>query len=124
MVLRLLAANAEHWLAHQLNAYLQDPNEYRATTRNLLHLGGTITYTPDTINVHLDRPATPKITRALALLTDQLNTNPPQRPPPHYLHHHHTVINIQQSLPGGPVRRVDERLSAGPPERERERVHD
>jgi hypothetical protein len=43
MVLRLLAHNAEHWLAHKLNAYLQDPNEYRATTRNLLHLGGTIT---------------------------------------------------------------------------------
>src|SRR5439155_25089765 len=37
MVLRLLAANAEHWLAHHLNTYLQDPDEYRATTRNLLH---------------------------------------------------------------------------------------
>src|SRR5262249_40155109 len=40
MVLRLLAHNAEHWLAHHLDAYLQDPDEYRATTRNLLHLGG------------------------------------------------------------------------------------
>jgi hypothetical protein len=80
MVLRLLAANAEHWLAHQLNAYLQDPHEYRATTRNLLHLGGTITYTPNTITVRLDRPTTPKITRALTLLTDQLNTNPPHIP--------------------------------------------
>src|SRR5262249_57850760 len=49
MVLRLLAANAEHWLAHHLNAYLQDPDEYRATTRNLLHLGGTITHPPDTL---------------------------------------------------------------------------
>lgn len=80
MVLRLLAANAEHWLAHQLNAYLQDPHEYRATTRNLLHLSGTITYTPDTITVRLDQPTTPKITRALTLLTDQLNTNPPHIP--------------------------------------------
>jgi len=80
MVLRLLAANAEHWLAHQLNAYLQDPNEYRATTRNLMHLGGTITYTPDAITVRLDRPTTPKITRVLTLLTDQLNTSPPHIP--------------------------------------------
>jgi hypothetical protein len=82
MVLRLLAANAEHWLDHQLNAYLQDPNEYRATTRNLLQLqlGGTITYTPHSITVRLNRPTTPKITRALTLLTDQLNTNPPHIP--------------------------------------------
>jgi hypothetical protein len=80
MVLRLLAANAEHWLAHQLNTYLQDPHEYRATTRNLLHLGGTITYTPNAITVRLDQPTTPKITRALTLLTDQLNTNPPHIP--------------------------------------------
>lgn len=80
MVLRLLAANAEHWLARQLNAYLEDPNEYRATTRNLLHLGGTITYTPDAINVALDLLTTPKITRALSLLTEQLNTNPPRTP--------------------------------------------
>jgi hypothetical protein len=80
MVLRLLAANTEHSLARQLNAYLQDPNEYRATTRNLLHLGGTITYTPDVINVALDPPTTPKITRALRLLTEQLNTNPPHIP--------------------------------------------
>jgi hypothetical protein len=80
MVLRLLAANAEHWLAHQLNTYLQDPHEYRATTRNLLHLGGTITYTPHTITVRLDQPTTPKITRALTLLTSQLNTNPPHLP--------------------------------------------
>lgn len=80
MVLRLLAANAKHWLAHQLNAYLQDPHEYRATTRNLLHLGGTITYTPHNITVHLDPPTTPKITRALTLLTQQLNTNPPHIP--------------------------------------------
>src|SRR6266702_1134326 len=45
MVLRLLAAAAEHWLGNQLNDYLRDPNEYRAITRNLLHLGGTITCT-------------------------------------------------------------------------------
>jgi hypothetical protein len=80
MVLRLLAANAEHWLSHHLNAYLQDPDEYRATTRNLLHLGGTITYHPDNIHVELDRPTTPRLTRALTLLLDEINNTPPHIP--------------------------------------------
>jgi hypothetical protein len=80
MVLRLLAYNAEHWLATQFNTYLQDPDEYRAITRNLLHLAGTITYTPHTITVVLDRPATPRLTRALRLLLDEINTTPPRLP--------------------------------------------
>ena len=41
---RLLAYNAELDLARRLNAYLCDDDEYRAIARNLLHLGGTITY--------------------------------------------------------------------------------
>jgi len=80
MVLRLLAYNAERWLATALNTYLQDPNEYRAITRNLLHLGGTITYTTNTITVTLDRPATPRLARALRLLLDEINTSPPRLP--------------------------------------------
>jgi hypothetical protein len=80
MVLRLLAANAEHWLAHHLNAYLQDDDEYRATARNLLHLGGTITYTDTTVHIELDQPNTPRLTRALALLLDEINQTPPHLP--------------------------------------------
>jgi hypothetical protein len=80
MVLRLLAHNSEHWLAHRLNAYLQDPDQYRAITRNLLHLGGAITYTPTTVHVELDQPATPRLTRALGLLLDEINTTPPRIP--------------------------------------------
>jgi hypothetical protein len=34
MVLRLLAHNAEHWLASHLNAYLRDDDKYRAITAN------------------------------------------------------------------------------------------
>jgi transcriptional regulator with XRE-family HTH domain len=83
MVLRLLAFNAEQWLAGQLNAYLTDNDEYRATLRHLLHLGGQITYTTKTITVTLDTPATPKITRALRLLLDELNTTPPRIPGDH-----------------------------------------
>ncbi|MGO9082356.1 MAG: hypothetical protein ACLQDY_25565, partial [Streptosporangiaceae bacterium] len=59
MVLRLLAASAEHWLGNQLNDYLRDPDEYRAITRHLLHLDGTITCTPRVITVPLDRPPLP-----------------------------------------------------------------
>ena len=80
MVLRLLVANAEHWLANRLNAYLQDPDEYRAVTRNLLHLGGTITYTTANVHIKLDRPATSRLARALALLLDEINTTPPHIP--------------------------------------------
>jgi hypothetical protein len=74
MVLRLLAFNAEAWLAEHFNAYLVDPNEYRAILRHLLHLGGTVDYTPTTITVTLDRPDTPRVARSLELLTDELNT--------------------------------------------------
>ena len=80
MVLRLLAAAAEHWLGNRLNDYLRDPDEYRAITRNLLHLGGTITRTPREITVTLDPPAAPRIARALSLLLDEINNNPPRMP--------------------------------------------
>jgi len=83
MLLRLLAFNAEYWLADRLNAYLQDPDEYRAVTRNLLHLDGNLTYTPQTIVVTLHRPATPRLTRALTLLLDEINTTPPRLPGDH-----------------------------------------
>jgi hypothetical protein len=39
-----------------------------------------ITYTPHTITVVLDRPATPRLTRALRLLLDEINTSPPRLP--------------------------------------------
>ena len=80
MVLRLLAAAAEHWLGNRLNDYLRDPDEYRAITRHLLHLGGTITSTPRAITVTLDPPAAPRIARALALLIEEINATPPRMP--------------------------------------------
>ena len=80
MVLRLLAFNAEAWLAEHLNAYLLDPNEYRAILRNLLHLGGQTHYTNTQIIVTLDRPDTPRVARALELLTEELNATPAYLP--------------------------------------------
>ena len=54
MALRLLAYNTELWLADHLNTYLSDDNEYRAATRNLLHLPGTLDYRTESITVTLD----------------------------------------------------------------------
>ena len=73
MVLRLLAFNAEAWLAEHFNAYLGDPNEYRAILRHLLHLGGQADYTTTAITVTLDRPERPRVARALQLLAEELN---------------------------------------------------
>jgi transposase len=82
MVLRLLAHNAEHWLSGQLNAYLRDDDEYRAITRQTIirSTAGVITFTPDAITVTLQQPAEPRVARALALLTDQVNAVPPRMP--------------------------------------------
>jgi Helix-turn-helix domain len=80
MVLRLLAFNAEAWLAEHFNTYLADPDEYRAITRNLLHQSGQIDYNTSAINVTLDRPDSPRIARALHLLTDELNHTPTRLP--------------------------------------------
>jgi transposase len=82
MVLRLLAHNAEHWLSSQLNAYLRDDDEYRAVTRQTIirGLAGTITFSPAAITVTLQAPAAPRVARALALLTGQINAEPPSIP--------------------------------------------
>ncbi len=80
MVLRLLAFNAEAWLAEHLNAYLADPDEYRAITRHLLHQNGQIDYNTNSITVTLERPDSPRVARALALLTDELNHTPARLP--------------------------------------------
>src|SRR5487761_1596563 len=82
MVLRLLAHNAEHWLATHLNAYLRDDDEYRAITRETIirGLAGTITYTPRAITVQLDPPGAPRVARALELLLDEINAAPPSLP--------------------------------------------
>jgi transposase len=82
MVLRLLAHNAEHWLANCLNTYLRDDDEYRAVTRETIirGLAGTITFTPAAVTVTLQAPAEPRVARALTLLTDEINAQPPAIP--------------------------------------------
>jgi hypothetical protein len=82
MILRLLAHNAEHWLANHLNAYLRDDDEYRAITRQTIirGLAGTITYTAAAITVTLDQPPARAVSRALRQLLDEINQNPPAMP--------------------------------------------
>src|SRR5487761_1603918 len=82
MVLRLLAHNAEHWLSNHLNAYLRDDDEYRAITRETIirGLAGTIPYTPAAITVSLQQPGSHRVTRALAMLLDEINTTQPVIP--------------------------------------------
>ncbi|MGC9222214.1 MAG: putative transposase [Solirubrobacteraceae bacterium] len=77
-VLRLLAYNAELDLARDLNTYLKDPDEYRTITRHLLHQPGHIHYTTNQITVTIEQPHAPRIHRALNLLIDQINNNPPK----------------------------------------------
>ena len=82
MVLRLLAHNAEHWLANCLNAYLRDDDEYRAITRETIirGLAGVIGFTPGEITVTLQTPAAPRVARALAMVIDEINVQPPSIP--------------------------------------------
>ena len=82
MVLRLLAHNAEHWLAGHLNACLRDDDEYRHITRETIirGLAGTITYTTDAITVELQKPGAPRVARALALLIDEIGHTAPAMP--------------------------------------------
>ncbi|MDA8044085.1 MAG: helix-turn-helix domain-containing protein [Actinomycetota bacterium] len=73
MVLRLLAFDAESWTAEHFDAYLQDPDEYRAILRHLLRLGGSFSYERGSITVTLDRPDSPRVARALELLAEELS---------------------------------------------------
>jgi len=73
MVLRLLAFNAESWTAEHFDAYLEDPDEYRAILRHLLRLGGSFSYERRSITVTLERPDSPRVARALELLAEELS---------------------------------------------------
>ena len=48
--------------------------------RNLLHLGGHVDYTTNAITITLDRPDSPRVARALQLLTEELNATPAVMP--------------------------------------------
>jgi hypothetical protein len=51
---------------------LADNDEYRASTCNLLHLGGQIAFAGRRVTVTLDRSGSPRVARALDQLLDEL----------------------------------------------------
>jgi hypothetical protein len=99
-ICRLLAYNAELDLARALNTYLQDPDEYRAITRHLLHQPGQIHYTPTRITVTIDQPHAPRIARALNLRRpDQHHpTQTRWRPPPNQLPNHRQTLTSHNAV--------------------------
>ena len=104
MVLRLLAHNAEHWLASRLNAYLRDEDEYRAITRETIirGLAGTITFTPAAITVILETPAAPHRPRpGPAHRRDQPHParHARRQPPDHLPSHRRPGFNSQAADP-------------------------
>jgi hypothetical protein len=100
-VLRLLACNAEHWVAGHLNAYPCDDDEYRAITRETIIRGraGVIAYTPDAITVRLGQPDAPPGPPAPCACSSTRSTRPrPVGPatPAHHLPGRRTHLGIQQ----------------------------
>jgi hypothetical protein len=71
----------------KLPANIIDPDAARAVHRTqrralqmVLHLAGTITYTDTTIHIELNRPNTPRLTRALTLLPTRSTRPRPTSP--------------------------------------------
>lgn len=76
MVLRLLAFNAEAWLAEHFNAYLADPTNTGQSFATCCTWVGTIHYATNRITVTLDRPDSPRVAHALQQLAQELNATP------------------------------------------------
>jgi len=76
MVLRLLAFNAEAWLAEHFNAYLVDGERVPGdlASSNSTRWAGRLFGHRDPR--HLDRPDRPRVARALELLDEELNATP------------------------------------------------
>ena len=117
MVMRLLACNAEHWLSGHLNAYLRDDDEYRAITRQTIirGLAGTITYTPAAITVTLEQPASRRVARALELLLDEINADPPAPATParSTTRSPRTAVNCDHPITAGGLRRYGSPVKSG-----------
>jgi hypothetical protein len=58
----------------------RDDDEYRAITRQTIIRGLAGTSTPGAITVTLHQPDVPRVTRALDLLIEEINNNPPAMP--------------------------------------------
>jgi len=86
MVLRLLAFNAEAWIAEHLAAYLADSNEHRSIHRHLLYLEASVDYSATVITVSPSTGPTPHESPAPSncSLRGSPTLQPTPRPPSPY----------------------------------------
>lgn len=77
--LKLTAANAERMLALQFDRFYQNPKDVFSIFRGLLQLPGVVRSAgPDHLDVLLQRPDSPKVAEALAMLLLELNHQTPR----------------------------------------------
>ena len=104
LTLRLLAANAEHYLARHLNAYLDDDDEYRAITLETI-IRGLADHHLHAQKRHRDAgPARPAPHRPRPRPAPRRDQHPPAHPArrwPAYHLHAITVIALSRPLTAG-----------------------
>jgi hypothetical protein len=77
--LKIAACNAEKLLVRRFDQAYQQPKDAFSVFRSLLQLPGHVRATdPRTFEVHLQRPDSEKVARALAVLLTDINQNPPR----------------------------------------------
>lgn len=76
--LKVAAYNAERLLALRFNQHFQRSKDCFSTFRSLLHLPGVVRHTPDTIEIQLARPDSHRVTAALEVLLQEINTEQPR----------------------------------------------
>ena len=60
--------------------FQRSPWEGRTLIRDILQTSGDLRVSPDTLEVHLDQLSTPRATRAMMAICEQLNALQPQLP--------------------------------------------
>ena len=77
--LKLAAANAERMLALHFDRFYHNPKDVFSIFRGLLQLPGVVRAAgPDQVEVLLQRPNSPKVAEALAMLLVDLNNEKPR----------------------------------------------
>ena len=77
--LKIAACNAEKLLVHRFDQAYEQPKDAFSVFRSLLQLPGHVRATaPGNFEVHLQRPDSEKVARALEVLLTDINQNPPR----------------------------------------------
>lgn len=77
--LKIAACNAERLLVRRFDEIYEQPKDAFSVLRGLMHLPGDIRAAgPDDAEIHLQRPDSEKVARALEALLADINQNPPR----------------------------------------------